>query len=74
VTLPGLVRRTVEDYFQPADRKIATLLLLRTLDEVASGRIRRAVCKLAEGDLNELRAYIKAANEDWRDVLLWSGF
>ena len=73
MTLTNRVQQTVDRYFQPADRKIAAVLLLRKLREVNEGRVRRAVCKLAKGDLNALREYIRAANGDWRDVLMWSG-
>jgi hypothetical protein len=37
-------------------------------------RIRFAVLKLSGGDMEELRISIEAAQGDWRDVLMWSGF
>jgi hypothetical protein len=35
-------------------------------------RVQLAVVALANGDLDELRAMVKAANEDPRDVLFWA--
>jgi hypothetical protein len=31
-----------------------------------------AILKLAKGDLNELRSLVKAAKEDFRDVIYWA--
>jgi len=37
-------------------------------------RIRFAVLKLSEGDLEKLGQAIDEAKCDWRDVLVWAGF
>jgi len=36
-------------------------------------RIHLAILKLSNGDLSEFEDALKAAESDWRDVLLWSG-
>jgi hypothetical protein len=37
-------------------------------------RIRLAVVRLSKGELADLRAAIREANTDWRDVLVAAGF
>jgi hypothetical protein len=37
-------------------------------------RVRAAVLKLAAGDLEKLRALIKTAQSDFRDVLAWAEY
>ncbi|HEX9988346.1 MAG TPA: hypothetical protein VGE45_07705 [Chloroflexia bacterium] len=44
------------------------------LGPVGLERIRFAVLKLSGGNIDELRTSIEAAQADWRDVLMWSGF
>jgi len=44
------------------------------MDEFRMERIRFAVLKLAAGDLDKLRKWIKDAQRDWRDTLMDAGF
>jgi hypothetical protein len=44
------------------------------LDEVQMERIRFAVLKLSEGDLEKLKIWVKDAQRDWRNVLMDAGF
>jgi hypothetical protein len=37
-------------------------------------RIRFAVLKLSDGNLEKLRDVVSHAKVDWRDVLVWAGF
>ena len=37
-------------------------------------RIRFAVLKLSAGSVDKLKKAVRAAQTDWRDVLLWAGF
>src|SRR5689334_15889095 len=40
----------------------------------AHERIRFAVLKLSDGNLEKLRDIVDQAKIDWRDVLVWAGF
>lgn len=37
-------------------------------------RIRHAVLKLSEGNLDKFENSLAIANRDWRDALVWAGF
>lgn len=37
-------------------------------------RIRHAVLKLSEGNLDKFTRSVAIANRDWRDALVWAGF
>jgi hypothetical protein len=50
------------------------MLLRGCRGELAGERIRLAVLKLSNGNLEELRRAITEARQDWRDVLVWAGF
>jgi hypothetical protein len=50
------------------------LPLIKTSSVDLVERIRFAVLKLSQGDLNKLRRHIEGAQHDWRDVLMASGF
>ncbi len=38
----------------------------------AAERVQMAILKLAKGDLDTLRHYLKQAKDDFRDVLFWA--
>jgi hypothetical protein len=44
------------------------------LDEVGMERIRFAVLKLSQGEIDKLKWWVKDAQRDWRDVLMDAGF
>jgi hypothetical protein len=48
--------------------------LWHSKDERGLERIRFAVMKLSQGNLEALRRHVEAANKDWRDVLVAAGF
>jgi hypothetical protein len=50
------------------------LPFMGNLDAIALERVRFAALKLSGGDLSELAAAIRLAKEDWRDLLMASGF
>jgi hypothetical protein len=50
------------------------LPFMGNLDAIALERVRFAALKLSGGDLGELTAAIRLAKEDWRDLLMVSGF
>lgn len=52
----------------------ATLPLMRDAADPAIDRIRCAVLRLADGDVEALARWIDAARVDWRDVLVAAGF
>jgi hypothetical protein len=65
----------IEYLFDPASRAEAMRLLVRGCGgELASERIRLAVLRLSNGDLDELRSAITLARTDWRDALVAAGF
>ena len=43
-------------------------------DAVGLERVRFGVLKLSDGDLNKLRKAVQLAKQDWRDLLVASGF
>jgi hypothetical protein len=63
---------TVEDLLR--DECGDNLPLLKATSADLVERIRFAVLKLSQGDLNRLQRHIKGAKHDWRDVLMASGF
>ena len=84
---PRLSPKTVEhidSLFQPGSREPAIELLMHQCgnnlafceksDEFQMERVRFAVLKLSEGDLEKLRKAIKLAQTDWRDLLMAAGF
>jgi hypothetical protein len=84
---PRLSPKTVEhidSLFQPGSREAAIELLIHQCgnnlpfceksDEFQLERVRFAVLKLSEGDLEKLRKAISLAQTDWRDVLMAAGF
>jgi hypothetical protein len=70
--------------FPPDSREQARALLqeecgnnlpfCQNFDESATDRIRFAVLKLSDGDLNKLQKAIELAKTDWRDLLIAAGF
>ncbi|HXN15352.1 MAG TPA: hypothetical protein VN878_03185, partial [Usitatibacter sp.] len=50
------------------------LPLVDTSYELLAERIRFAVLKLSAGNFAELERHVRAAQTDWRDVLLAAGF
>lgn len=69
------VKRAVEASF-PAERHAAVLKLLRSgyTRRNERCRVQLAVLVLADGDLTELQRLVKAANEDYRDLLYWAEY
>lgn len=76
--------KRIDLLFPPAVREQVRSLLIEKCGEnlpFAKGkeegfydRIRFAVLKLSDGDLEKLRRAVRLANEDWRDLLIASGF
>lgn len=42
--------------------------------ELERERVQLAILKLSEGELGQLRHYVKAAKTDYRDVLAWAEY
>ncbi|MEX5635601.1 hypothetical protein [Parafrankia sp. FMc2] len=66
----------VRDTF--AAKEVATVLdLLREYGAESSqpepDRVHRAIIKLGQGDLDQVRRYLRIAKSDYRDVLYYSG-
>ena len=73
--VPDAAVRLVEGTFAPEDRA-AALDGLGRVDprpwKIDRERVLLAVLKLSGGDLGALRDNVRAANADWRDVLMWA--
>jgi hypothetical protein len=69
------VKRAVEASF-PVERHAAVLKLLRSgyTQRNERCRVQLAVLVLADGNLTELRGLVKAANDDYRDLLYWAEY
>ena len=84
VPLSVEARLRIEALFSNEERDAVAKLLveecgdrLPLTDRAASGfwdRIRFAVLKLSEGDLERLKQEIDGAKRDWRDTLVAAGF
>jgi hypothetical protein len=84
VGLSGDTAHLVERLFEPDAQELvralleedcgANLPLWADQDEQGLERIRFAVLKLSQGDLNKLGQWIEDAKRDWRDVLMAAGF
>ena len=84
VPLSPETRKRLERLFQGPAGQLATDLLVQqcadnlplwvNTDERGLERIRFAVLKLSHGDLAELERAVRAAQVDWRDVLVAAGF
>lgn len=37
-------------------------------------RVRKAILKLSEGNLADLKHYVKQGNQDYRDILYWAEY
>jgi hypothetical protein len=59
----------------PADERAEAVALLSTYgvgpDEPDSTRVRMAIIRLSDGDLDRLRYYTEQAKQEYRDVLAW---
>jgi hypothetical protein len=70
-----LVRKLRILFPDSGKRKQALRELLRygnTPHEPEPERVRLAILKLSGGDLDELKATVEGAKEDWRDVVSWA--
>ena len=75
--LNGEVAAEIARRFSPSDAATAETLLKSTplpllpdLVSVDAARVHMAAIKVANGDLERLRAALAAATSDWRDLLL----
>lgn len=76
------LERRVHRLFAPSTARLALDLLERISPEVlplvkterGAERVRFAVLKLSEGNLDKMKAAIAQALIDWRDVLMAAGF
>lgn len=73
-TRDDVVARITHDFPSEGPARLLTIL-----DEYGTEpyerereRVQLAILHLSEGDIEEVRAYTKAAKRDYRDVLLWS--
>ncbi len=59
----------------PADERAEALAILSTYgvgpDEPDCARVRKAIIRLSDGDLDRLRYYVDQARQEYRDVLAW---
>jgi hypothetical protein len=46
----------------------------KSVDASGLDRVRFAVLKLSDGNMDKLEEAIRIANQDWRDALVWAGF
>jgi hypothetical protein len=77
-------RRKLERLFSPEQRSVAievleaacgsNLPLIEKQGAEGIERVRCAVLKLSGGSLEKLRAAVRLAQNDWRDVLVAAGF
>jgi len=83
VELSATTGSVLERLFSPEYRREAARLLEEECGDnlpfcensaKALERVRFAVLKISEGDLNRLREAIKVAQQDWRDTLMGAGF
>lgn len=66
---PDIIQKIKLDF---EDNSPAALEMLENYEESVGPRILRSIVKLAEGDLEQLKEYMKAAIIDWRDVIFWA--
>lgn len=72
-----LVMKKAKDVFPKEDvSKIMSILDQYGVDsyERERERVQIAILKLSEGDMKELEESVKAAKQDYRDVLAWAEF
>lgn len=62
------LRRVVEHDFA-VDVRDSVIAMLEQYKSVDPWRVRLAIVKLADGGMERVRAYVQAANDDFRDVL-----
>jgi hypothetical protein len=65
------VRRAVTNAFPPGQQDGVTAALKRYRGPEGA-RVRLAILALADGDAAEVDRMVRAANGDYRDVLLWA--
>jgi len=74
--VPEAVKSEIVAGFGP-DSIAGVAALLPEIDELPLNppyeRVLRAIVRLAEGDVDQLRYYAGEARKDWRDVLYWTG-
>ena len=65
------LRRVVERDFA-VDVCDSVIAMLEQYKSVEPWRVRLSILKLADGDMERVRAYVQDANDDSRDVLAWA--
>jgi hypothetical protein len=73
VSLSPQVQRAVAVAFAEADQE-AVIRALQQYDGEGSERVQLAILVLAQGDQNKVESLVRAANTDYRDVLLWAEY
>lgn len=84
VPLSPRTKQLLAALFRPAEQEYAAVLLVKRCGnnlpffEAATPegleRVRFAVLKLSEGDLDQMRECVQLAETDWRDLLVDAGF
>ncbi len=84
VALSPATQQRLAALFRPSEQEPAAALLVErcgsNLPFFAAGtpegleRVRFAVLKLSQGDLDQLREFARLAETDWRDLLVDAGF
>ena len=73
--LPAELERKLRSlHADDAARASATALLADVLAKVEGERVALAALKLAGADLDALARWVRAAREDYRDVLAWAEY
>jgi hypothetical protein len=68
---PAVRARIVTDFAPEQHAQVEAALARYTGPERA--RVQCAILQLADGALDDVRVYVRAADEDYRDVLMWVG-
>jgi hypothetical protein len=84
VPLSPRTKQLLAKLFHPSEQEYAAVLLVKrcgdnlpffeTATPEKLERVRFAVLKLSEGDLDQMREVVQLAETDWRDVLVDAGF
>ena len=61
----------LKEEFSLQDQR-AAIEIVEAYDGFEGNRVKKAIASLASGSLDGLRHFLKAANQDYRDVLYWS--